>query len=93
METKTRIPSIMDSTLDELTEICLKFLSRFDDFQQKAGDERKYEMMQYFTDSYNKLEKFFLKIKKGVFLDSNRNSLRMLIKETEKMASILINPN
>ncbi len=92
MKIKTNIPSIMHSTSDELKEICGRFLTRFDDFQQIAGNNKKFEMIQYFADSYDKLEEFFFQLKEGLFLESSRNRLRMLIKETEKMASLLINP-
>ena len=91
MNTKKHTPSIMNSTLCELKDICGSFLSRFDDFQQIAGNKKKYEMMQYFTDSYYTLEEFFFQLKEGVFIEKNRNHIRMLIKETEKMASLLIN--
>ena len=89
METKNHIPSIMDSTHDELKEIIGKFLSRFDCFQQIASDLENDKMLDYFIDSYHKLEKYFFQIKHSLFNDSSRNGIRMLIKETEKMGSLI----
>ena len=81
---------IMKSTVKQLSDIVLSALQRFDNYTQQSGDMKKPEMADYFNDSYNSLEeKWFKNVKNRKYVRiAVRNSMRMLIKETEKMASV-----
>lgn len=80
--------SIMDCSLIKLRTICAEALQRFDNYQQICADKGKNEIVQFFVDSYNDLEKVFFHLKEGGLLSlKTRNEIRMLIKETEKYAS------
>jgi len=88
MSDMTRSPDcIMNCTRTKLMEICKCFLVRTDDFQQLSVDNS--EMLDYFTVIYNDLERVYFHLKAGGLLsNSSRNELRMLIKESEQMASM-----
>lgn len=74
---------IMDCTRTELAQIINDALHQFDDFQQMAGDQGDEEMMAYFADSFDRLEAYRLDMSKA---DSERNQIRLVIKENYKMA-------
>lgn len=79
---------IMDCPFKKLRNICRHFLQKFDDYPKIARDKGKDEgIVSYFVDSYNKLEEVWFKLDAGEKISmAQRNSLRMLIKETEKFA-------
>lgn len=80
--------SVMDCSQEKLIDICGAALQRFDDYQQLCADTGKNEIVDYFVNSYNELEKPFLHLKQGGLISMRtRNSIRLLIKETEKYAS------
>ena len=79
--------SIMDCSLIKLRTIVCKALQRFDDYQQICADKGKNEILDFFVDSYNELEEVFFHLKEGGLLSlKTRNEIRILIKETEKLA-------
>ena len=86
--TTTTGNSIMDFNFNQLTSACLNFLSRIDDYQQMCEDHRKNEMTQFFVDSYNQLEAIIFDLQPEELTDEVRNSIRSLMKETEKMACV-----
>ena len=80
--------SIMDCSNYDLKKICVEALQRFDDYQQIFADKGKNEMVQFFVDLYDELEEVFFHLKEGGLLSLNtRNEIRLLIKETEKLAA------
>jgi hypothetical protein len=82
--------TIMNSRSSELKKIVQKYLDKLDQYQQNAPKDKE----QFFVDSFNQLEQYFICCDGESFVDDTvRNSIRMLIKETEKMASITFNPD
>ena len=57
--------SILDCSVEKLKLILKDFLQLFDDCQQIASDQNKIDLIDYFTDAYNDLEKFYFKLKLG----------------------------
>lgn len=83
--------SIMDCPASMLNNICFTYLSKIDDYQQCAADNNNAEALDFFTESYNELEEVYRFLRRGGIISINtRNSLRMLLKETEKVAAISI---
>ena len=79
---------IMNCTRKKLMDICSSFLTRTDDYQQLSANAGNNELVEYFVDSYNEMEKAYFHLKMGGLLSNqSRNELRLLIKESEKMAS------
>lgn len=79
--------SVMDLPEKELIPVLESFLTNLDDYQQMAGDKGNEELASEFTDSYSELEKIYFSLKQGVKLDiSERNSIRLLMKHTNKRA-------
>lgn len=91
METTKTIPTIIDSTVDELHIICSEFLKRFDDYQQIAHDMGLEDEIYYYVNAYHELER----IKEDIMYwnkanGTTRTTIRMLVKDTEKHASITL---
>ena len=80
--------TIMDSNFLELKFIAKKALLRFDDYQQICEDDNKQDKIQYFVDAYNQLEGLIFGLKPEQVTDELRGKIRLVIKETEKMASV-----
>ena len=77
---------ILDCDTEELLKTILHHLQEFDDAMQSATDIKKPKVADYISDSYNKLDKLYHQFKKtGKASKWDRNSVRMLIKETNKM--------
>lgn len=77
---------ILDCDIEELLKTILHHLQEFDDAMQPANDLNKPKVVEYIRDSYDKLEIFYNQFKKtGKASKWDRNSARMLIKETTKM--------
>jgi len=77
---------IMDCDIEELLQIILQYLQELDDAMQSASELNKPKVSEYISDSYDKLEKLYRQFQKtGKASRWDRNSARMLIKETNKM--------
>jgi len=85
------IYSIMESTPRQLRHIVLEALTRFNDYVQKSPKDKD----AYFEHAYKELELHLVSLEgeEVVVEDDVRNEIRMLVKETEKMASITFNKN
>lgn len=80
---------VMDCTFEKLTEICKDFLQKIDDYTQMAGEKENESLVGYFVQSYHELEAVYFHLKEGCLVTSKcRNEIRMLIKESEKMACV-----
>ena len=80
---------IMNCTREKLKDICSSFLTRIDDFQQLSANAGNNELLDFFVNSYNEIEKAYFHLKMGGLLSNqSRNELRSIIKESEKMASV-----
>lgn len=80
--------SIMNMSLNELKEFCKTALFRFDDYQQDCADLGNDELVDYFVESYNSLENILSSLNKNTLKLKVRNEIRMIIKESEKMAIV-----
>ena len=79
--------SIMNFPKNDLFTTCRNFLNLFDDYMQKSEDQGKDDLVEYFADSFDKLEALSRKLMDGEEATlALRNQIRMLVKETEKMA-------
>ena len=83
----------MKCSKSELIKTCELFLKRFDDYEQTSCELVRSDLSQYFTNSFCQLEILYRHIKDSAANVSYdlRNSIRILIKETEKMAIALTN--
>jgi len=80
---------IMNCTREKLKDICSSFLTKIDDFQQLSANAGNNDAVDFFVNSYNEIEKAYFHLKMGGLLSSqSRNELRLIIKESEKMASV-----
>jgi len=78
--------SIMNMSLIDLKQFCINCLSRFDDYQQDCTDLDNKELEDYFVDSYNSIDKIVHSLNESNLNYKLRNEIRMIVKETEKMA-------
>ena len=81
----------MNCSKKELIKTCQIFLQKFDDYEQESCELVRSDLSEYFSSSFNELEIEYKKLKKSVLkvTDVTRNRIRVLIKETEKMAFAL----
>jgi len=87
MTTSTTFPTIMDSPTPELKQIILHYLSRFDDYIQMACDQQNPELGEYFDHEFSQLEQHYHSISDTQTVsESQRNSIRMICKYTERLA-------
>ncbi len=82
--------SIMDCSLNDLKNILHESLNRIDDYQQMASDlNSEDDVIEYINNSYNDVECVYLHLMNGGEVSvSERNSVRMCIKETEKFVAV-----
>ena len=83
------LPIIMNSSTEEFTEICKQFLLRIDDYIQEAADKKRPDMVTYFEHSFQELEIIFKHVKKFSVTKDIRLHTRILLKDTEKVATVL----
>lgn len=85
------IPYIMDCNPAEFKSILLKYMQKFDDYQQTATDQEKpAETLQYFVDAYNQLDSIYTICFRHNTTSSSslavRNQARLIIKHAERLA-------
>lgn len=85
--------NIMESSVEGFLKMIFNFMGMFDDATQAAIDAdmsesfmTNCELRDFINDSYLKLDQLYHKVKKsGRVSTEERNSARMLVKETYKM--------
>ncbi len=77
----------MDCDLAEAKKTCSLFMQKFDDYQQKASDAGRKDLIPYFVEAYNLLDKYYhsLTDENALTIDI-RNDIRMTIKFTQRLA-------
>jgi CRP-like cAMP-binding protein len=79
------VPTIMESSPDDLKKIVMGYMSRYDDLIQKAADLNYPEVSEMLGHTYNDLNTwvFNLKDRQDITV-GERNQIRMSIKNAEK---------
>ncbi|MBI9052499.1 MAG: hypothetical protein JEY96_01695 [Bacteroidales bacterium] len=86
MNTETVTTGIMNCDIPQLLETCKEWMLICGNAQQEAGNSGKNKLVDYVTGSLNSIDKFYHKFKNaGEASDIDRNTLRMIIKDTNKM--------
>lgn len=82
---------ILDCDIETLLETINHYLEEFDDGMKSAAAIPDLLTAQYISDSIDKLQKFYFQFKKtGKASKWDRNSARMIIKETIKIIVIKV---
>ena len=83
------IPTVMNSTLDDLLVIMYEFLSRLDSWQQMAEELNDEELSDELSSAYDQLERQItdLRRKNQPVEESERNKIRILMKHYSQLAS------
>lgn len=89
--TTINTPCIINCTPAKFKAILLKYMQRFEDYQQVAADQAKpEETIQYFVDAYNELDITynicFRKATVAALSPAVRNQARLIIKYAEQLA-------
>jgi protein subunit release factor A len=82
---------IMDCDIEELLKTISHYLNEFNENMKEAAVIGKPDAAVFISDSYDKLDKLYNQFKKTRKASNrDRNSARLLIKETVKMISVTI---
>jgi len=77
----------MDCDRKDVKNICSIYMKRFDNYLQAATDKGRGDLIPYFSEAYDLLEKYFRNLTKEMLLTTEaRNEIRGTIKFTEKLA-------
>lgn len=83
--------SIMTFSFLETKSFLRDCMERFDNYHQKAFDNNDKKLSDFFWDSYKEICDIYINLSSNDYLtDQIRNNIRSSVKETEKMAIVLL---